>query len=441
MSRRASDLQNSAPKRVRILPSEGYKKGAVVRIKLHDFVTYSDVEVSPGPRLNVVVGPNGTGKSTIVSALALGLGGHPKTLGRSEDIQSFIRHGCDEAVIEIELAGEPSADPEEPQANYIFKRIIARERPGRWYVNGKSCSEAQVRQIIQQELNVQVDNLCQFLPQDRVGNFTDMQPPTLLRETERALGGPQMVEDHDSLTTMGKEKAQAVSQLRIQRADLEQQVQLNERIRADIQRMQERQELVKQVKFLDKKVKWLEFEQARQEGVKLQEEHRQTLETVKEAEARLEPIKRKSEAAQAKVNNLQTKIDNQQTTVRQLDNKRVARASALENSDNKKAEIEAELKSIAGRAAERARHRQEAQRQVESAEADLAEEMNQPDNTERVKELEAKKAHYDKEVDEAGEELRQYRDQIRNKTEELGQISQQVKNLENARNQVPETTN
>lgn len=41
---------------------------------MKSFVTYESCTFSPGPNLNMIIGPNGTGKSTIVCALALGLG-------------------------------------------------------------------------------------------------------------------------------------------------------------------------------------------------------------------------------------------------------------------------------------------------------------------------------------------------------------------------------
>ncbi|KAE8359199.1 hypothetical protein BDV27DRAFT_56811 [Aspergillus caelatus] len=56
---------------------EGYKPGAIVRIKVTDFVTYTSAEFFPGPKLNMVIGPNGTGKSTLVCAICLGLGWGP----------------------------------------------------------------------------------------------------------------------------------------------------------------------------------------------------------------------------------------------------------------------------------------------------------------------------------------------------------------------------
>lgn len=51
----------------------------------------------------MIIGPNGTGKSTIVCAIALGLGGSPALLGRAKNIAEFVKTGEDEATICIEL--------------------------------------------------------------------------------------------------------------------------------------------------------------------------------------------------------------------------------------------------------------------------------------------------------------------------------------------------
>jgi structural maintenance of chromosomes protein 5 len=52
--------------------------GSIFRVKLHNFLTYTDAEFFPGPRLNLILGPNGTGKSSIVCALCVGLAGSTK---------------------------------------------------------------------------------------------------------------------------------------------------------------------------------------------------------------------------------------------------------------------------------------------------------------------------------------------------------------------------
>ena len=48
-----------------------------------NFITYDEAEVFPGPRLNVVLGPNGTGKSTLTHAICLACAGKTSTVGRS----------------------------------------------------------------------------------------------------------------------------------------------------------------------------------------------------------------------------------------------------------------------------------------------------------------------------------------------------------------------
>lgn len=46
--------------------------------------TYDHSEVFPGPKLNMIVGANGTGKSSIVCAICLGLAGKTAVLGRGD---------------------------------------------------------------------------------------------------------------------------------------------------------------------------------------------------------------------------------------------------------------------------------------------------------------------------------------------------------------------
>ena len=56
--------------------SPSYSRGAIVRIRLHNFMSYRDAEIADvGTKLNCIIGPNGTGKSSIVCAMCVGLGG------------------------------------------------------------------------------------------------------------------------------------------------------------------------------------------------------------------------------------------------------------------------------------------------------------------------------------------------------------------------------
>ena len=65
-----------------------YVTGSIVRIQLKNFVTYDFVEFRPGPHLNMVIGPNGTGKSSIACAICLGLN-FPPSVSVQEDTGFF----------------------------------------------------------------------------------------------------------------------------------------------------------------------------------------------------------------------------------------------------------------------------------------------------------------------------------------------------------------
>jgi hypothetical protein len=73
----------------------------------------------------------------------------------------------------------------------------------------KTTTKEKVTQLVH-KFGIQVDNLTQFLPQERVREFAAMKPFELLRETQRATLGTAHLQLHDDLIAMqssgGKEK-------------------------------------------------------------------------------------------------------------------------------------------------------------------------------------------------------------------------------------------
>ena len=90
---------------VELLKSLGFARGMLLRVKMVNFLTYDECEVFPGPKLNVILGPNGTGKSTIMHAVCLACAGSPSTVGRSPDLRQFVKTGKEdyETYVEVDL--------------------------------------------------------------------------------------------------------------------------------------------------------------------------------------------------------------------------------------------------------------------------------------------------------------------------------------------------
>jgi structural maintenance of chromosomes protein 5 len=167
-------------------------------------MTYKHCVFQPGPRINLVIGPNGVGKSSILCAVVLGLGGAPRLLGRQKDLAQFVRRvdsvgaASDRATIRITLKADPNdaAFSQDP----IIERSFGRGgNQSKWKINHKNSTEKQVREIVRETFGIRLDNLCMFLPQDIVGNFSNYTSQQILRETQLAILGEESVEEQERL--------------------------------------------------------------------------------------------------------------------------------------------------------------------------------------------------------------------------------------------------
>jgi recombinational DNA repair ATPase RecF len=82
------------------------KSGKLKRILLQNFMCHSNFEVVFNKCVNVIVGLNGSGKSAILTAIAIGLGSRATATARSTNLKDLVRRGEHSAVIEITLAND-----------------------------------------------------------------------------------------------------------------------------------------------------------------------------------------------------------------------------------------------------------------------------------------------------------------------------------------------
>jgi len=259
-----------------------HQPGAIVRVKLTDFVTYTASTFYPGPALNMVIGPNGTGKSTLVCAICLGLASSPSNLGRAKDVGEFVKHGASEAYIELELKGRPG------RPNQIITTHIRREGNKRTFsINGTSTTQKAVVRLAN-EFSIQIDNLCQFLPQDRVVEFAGLNPVDLLTSTQRAAAPQRMVDWHEQLKKLRVTQRTAEVEQSDAKKSLADLLKKQDNQRIDVERLRERAEVVKTISMLEK-VKQLA------ESVALRIAHGQAKDT--KAKARAELARLSAEAA------------------------------------------------------------------------------------------------------------------------------------------------
>jgi chromosome segregation ATPase len=160
----------------------GFKKGAILRVGMMNFLTYDECDVFPGPKLNIILGPNGTGKSTITHAICLACGGKPETLGRSTDLKQFVKHDKEgqESFVEVDILTNDMSNP--PKITCVRRYINSTKSARLYTVDFKPSNTNTVKQIMR-EVNVDVDNLCCFMAQDKVGKFTTISARGIMEQT------------------------------------------------------------------------------------------------------------------------------------------------------------------------------------------------------------------------------------------------------------------
>ncbi|KAJ1948966.1 Structural maintenance of chromosomes protein 5, partial [Linderina pennispora] len=245
-----------------------YRAGSIMHISLRNFVTYDRIEVSPGPNLNMIIGPNGTGKSTIVCAIALGLGEKPSVLGRAKDISEYVKHGHESGSIEITLAGKDGSGPVR-----IRRDINHQNNTSSWKLNGRAATFSEVSSMTK-SMHIQVNNLCQFLPQDRVVEFSKMSPQELLKETQKALGRDDLWDLQKRIVEKRAQERQKLTEIQRLRHDTETLHKQNDVLERDVQRWQERQAAESQMRVLTALIPVVKYTEAKAGHDRRKEERR-----------------------------------------------------------------------------------------------------------------------------------------------------------------------
>ncbi|KAK2600911.1 hypothetical protein N8I77_010409 [Diaporthe amygdali] len=239
-------------------PASQFATGSIVRVKVENFVIYEKAEFLPGPNLNMVIGPNGTGKSSLVCAICLGLGYPASVLGRATSFGEFVKHGKEHAIVEVELQKRP-----EDRANYVIRLIINREDNTRKFtLNGRDATHKQIQHVTRQ-LRIQIDNLCQFLPQDKVAEFAGLNSVELLTRTLQAAAPEVIIEQQNSLKQLFDEQKAISRQLETDAETLRGWETRQQGLQADVERLREREQIQARVADLSEARLVLDYDEKR----------------------------------------------------------------------------------------------------------------------------------------------------------------------------------
>ena len=232
-------------------------------------------------------------------------------MARAAKLEGFIRHGCKKAHIEIELKGDPE--------NYTIRRVFE-GNSSTWTVNGMSASNQVVKELVE-SLNIDTDNLCNFLPQERVPEFAALTKKELLEKTMLTVGGKDMLEQFSALCQLRKKETKMQDDVREMETQIQNLQQRNVGIQAEVQRYQQREEILQRIRLLERKKPWVEYSHYRDFFMNIKEQRRQALPGLTELRDRCAPMREEYDQSQVAVQEMTTARDLANADCRKLQQK------------------------------------------------------------------------------------------------------------------------
>ncbi|KAF9013179.1 hypothetical protein BDQ17DRAFT_1342932 [Cyathus striatus] len=142
--------------------------GIIESIIMVNFMCHKYLSFNFGPQINFIIGHNGSGKSAVLSAITVALGGKSTSTGRGSGLRSFILEGqtASEVTITLKNQGDEAFKPHE------YGKSIIKSKDGRVVSTKKDELAA-----ICDHMNIQVDNPMTVLTQDAARQFLSASHP------------------------------------------------------------------------------------------------------------------------------------------------------------------------------------------------------------------------------------------------------------------------
>lgn len=185
-----------------------------------------------------------SGKSTMTHAICLGCAGSPLSIGRAPELFKFVKNDKqnEECFIEVDILSNVNSI-------YTIRRVInSTNKSSFWFLNGEKSKEAAIKDIMNM-LSIDMNNLCSFMAQDRVGKFTRLTPKEVLQETLKSISagsdGNKSLHDIQLELSSFEENKLRSQEVKIAKQSLITQLESQiGQLKGDVDRMNQRQELL-----------------------------------------------------------------------------------------------------------------------------------------------------------------------------------------------------
>jgi chromosome segregation ATPase len=281
-----------------------------------NFMCHAKLHVKLGPLINFVVGQNGSGKSAVLTAIQLCLGGKASATNRGNSLKSLIKGGTDQSLLIVKLKNE-GTDAYQPELygdQIIVERHFSKQGSSGYRLKSStnrtiSTKKGDVDDIIEY-YQLQVDNPMNVLTQDAAKSF--IQTSTPKQKYQFFIDGVQLQQlDNDY-----KMLSDTCDQMEAKLGDAKKTIKLLKKKRDAAQAkhdiVEQHADMRRAVRVMGNQLAWAQVEE-------VEEELRQREVAVREVQNRIEEAQRIAEEKGETYEVANNALEHAEASVRQLE--------------------------------------------------------------------------------------------------------------------------
>lgn len=276
--------------------------GIIQRIKLEHFMCHGELDWEPNKNVNFVTGVNGSGKSSVLQGLVLGLLADSKHTKRYNKLQDFIQKGHNRAIVQVTLKneGEDAYKSEVYGPSITFQRTINDNGQSSVFIKDskqnivkKSTKDAREEgKRILENFRINTDNPIAILQQEEAKELLKVESPeNLYTFFQKATLLKQCIDQYSAAKTELEKTRSTIDTKRVQIRELGKQLKSRYEKLQELDRLKQRDQ---EEERLEKEFLWalVKENRADQEKVKSKISQKETaLENPKEKLKSLHHVK------------------------------------------------------------------------------------------------------------------------------------------------------
>ena len=341
-------LFDSAP-----VSHESGSLGLIVSVELINFMCHKHLTVKFGPKMNFVIGQNGSGKSAILTALSVCLGAKASFTQRASSAKSLVKEGAAMAQVIVKLRNNPK-DPfkidEYGDFIYVERKIKvdASSSLALRDENKKIVSTKKDELIaIHEHFGLQMDNPMVILTQETAKKFLSSAKPSELYEF--FMRGTQLEElstNYQYILKKIEQMRNSVSKTKDAEFEKANEVKLLE---VKIQDLQRRKSMYLELDLLEKQFVWATVEgkekiasALQRECLEIEEEMAKLLERISAAESDT----REDRSVNSNLSELKKELESKRLNLSYLDKDLVEKSSLISEISLQESEINSNVRNL-----------------------------------------------------------------------------------------------